>query len=375
VVPRSALLSAGTVALLGVAGGAAAWWWWTAPPSGSGTRLALAAHWAPADAEGVVVVAQAPRLARWLARHRAAGPLAAAVAPAALAGARPVEPMALPLVRTARGPLVAWWGTSSTGLAAQVTRADLAGLRQVAALRGLGWREERGEGDFVGVWAFTGTLGASPVLPATPPPAPGGGWSALVKLHGWWWHIRLTRGGLTARSGTPPPLPNCGGETRMVSGDLSSLLGRSADTAAVPGALLVAADGGWGVRLGEASSGTIVERVVRAVGEGRERPGDPSTLQWDTPWGTLVLAAESGGAVATRPELLARLPLATPGSQWGCLRGEEVAGALTGTAALLARLPGGPSHQQIASAAKALQQVKECSWRLEPSGGQLQLRW
>jgi len=322
-----------------------------------------------------VVVAQAPRLARWLARHRAVGVLAAAAIPAASSGARSLQPVALSLARTARGPVVGWWGASCTGLAAPVARADLAGLRQVAALQALGWREEAGEGDLVDVAVFQGSLGTTPAPLAAPPPTRAGAWSALLRVRGRWWHLRFTRGGLTAQSGTPPALPECGGETRVVSGDLSFLLGRGASPMSVPGALLVAPDGGWGVRLADLAANTRLERVGRALGGWRELPGDPSVLQWQSPWGMLFVSAEPGVAVATRLEILARLPLATSGSEWGCLRGEVVAGALTSTAAMLDRLPGLPSQEQVTLAASALRQVRQCSWRIEPTGGQLELRW
>ncbi len=335
----------------------------------------MAAQRAPADAEGIVVVAQAPRLARWLARHRAVGVLAAAAIPRASSGARSLQPIALSLARTARGPVVAWWGVSCTGLAAPVARSDLAGLRQVAALQAHGWREEGGEGNLVDVAVFQGALGTTPAALAAPLPPRAGAWSALLKVHGRWWYLRFTRGGLTAQSGTPPALPECGGETRVVSGDLSFLLARGASPMSVPGALLVATDGGWGVRFGDPSANTPFERVVRALGGRRELPGDPSVLEWHSPLGTLFYSVEPGVAVATRPEILARLPLATSGSEWGCLRGEVVAGALTSTAAMLNRLPGLPSQQQVTLAASALRQVRECSWRIEPTGGQLELRW
>ncbi len=373
--PRSPLFGIATLGLAAVGVGAAAWWWWTAPPSGLATDLAIAANWAPADAEGVVVVAQPPRFARWLSRHRAVGVLAAAVIPAAFSNAPPLAPIAPSLARTAHGPLVAWWGASSTGLAARVASTDVAGLRHVAALRALGWRQEGAARDLVRIAVFDGALGAEPTPPALPSPPPSGFWSALARVHGRWWYVQLTRGDLMAQSGTPPALPECGEETRIVSCRLASLVGRGALPAAAPLALIVAADGGWGIRIGAATARTPIETVVGALGERRPVPGDASLQRWTSPFGTLFLSAEPEFAVATRAQLLARLPTLSPASEWGCLRGKQIASALTGAAAILDRLPGMPSQRQVTLAADALRQVEACSWQIEPTGGRLALRW
>lgn len=348
------------------------WWWWTAPPLGSGVDLATAAGWAPAEAEGLIVVAQAPRLGRWLARHRAAALLALAVVPAAHATTQPLQPIAPSLARTARGPVLAWWGESSTGLAAQVARTDVEGLRQVAALRALGWSEQSIDGGHVRVSVFHGVPGAWPAqLPDSRPPSEG--WSsALARVHGQWWRLRLTRAGLAAQSGVPPALPECRDETLIVSSNLL-LLARGASLPAVGGVLLVTGDGGWGLRVG--GSRASLERVLRAVGGRRDAAGDASVQAWRSPFGPFFISGEPGIAIATRAEVLARLPDLDPASEWGCLKGAQIANALTGATTLLDRLPGMPSGDQMTAAAESLSQVQLCSWRIEPSGGHLDLRW
>ncbi|MEP0775129.1 MAG: hypothetical protein HRF46_12280 [Acidobacteriota bacterium] len=369
--PRLPLLAAAAV-LVGVA--AAGWWWWTAPPRGRGVDLAATAEAVPPDAEGVLVVAEAPRLARWLARHRAAAILALAVAADASSTLEPLRPVVTPLMRTARGPLAAWWGKSGSGLSASVSPADVVGMRHLAALQGLGWAEEPIEGDAVRVWIFRGAPPSRDVSSGYPRPPAEGSWSALAKVHGRWWGLRLARSSLEAESGAPPSLPECGGETIAVSSRLAQLLAGDTDPTVLASALMVTPDGNWAARLGGAP-GNPIERTLRVLAGRSPSAGDPPVTSWQGPFGSFFLSRGPAPAIATDSALLERLPVPDPGAEWGCVGGKEAARALTGALPLLDRLPGLPSRARMAAVAESLHDIQRCAWSLEPTGGRLTLQW
>lgn len=369
--PRLPLLAAAAV-LVGVA--AASWWWWTAPPRGRGADLAAAAEAVPPDAEGVLVVAEAPRLARWLARHPAAAIVALAVAADASSALEPLRPVVPPLMRTARGPLAAWWGKSGSGLSAPLSPADVVGMRHLAALQGLGWAEEPMEGGAARVWIFRGAPPSRQESSQSAPPPLEGSWSALARVHGRWWRLRLARSCLEAESGVPPSLPECGGETIVVSTRLAQLLTGDSGPSVLASVLVVTPDGGWAGRLGGAP-GNPVERTLRALAGGRNTVGDSPVTSWESPFGRFYLSRGPAPAIATDPALLERLPAPAPGSEWACLRGREAARALTSALPLLDRLPGLPSRARVAAAAEYLQDIQTCAWSLEPASGRLTLQW
>lgn len=358
--------------LLGAA--AATWWVWSAPPRAWGTDLATAVGWTPPTADGVLVVAQAPRLTRWLARRPAAAFFALAVVPEAHAALRPLWLTVPPLVRTARGPLAAWWGKSGSGFSGTVSPTDVAGLRQLAALQGLGWAEERMEGDLVRVWIFSGAPPSRDVPSGYSQPPAEGSWSALTRVGDRWWRLRLVRAGLTAESGVPLSLPECRGETIVVSTRLARLLTGDTGPTVPASALLVTPDGGWAGRLGGAS-GNPIERMLRALAGRSPSPGDPPVTSWESPFGRFYLSRRPALTIATDPALMGRLPAPLAGSEWGCLRGKEVVRALAGALPLLDRLPGMPSHSQLDQASKHLRRVEWCAWKVEAGGGRFALQW
>lgn len=367
------LLLVAAALTVGVA--AASWWWWTAPPRGRGADLAAAAEAVPPDAGGVLVVAEAPRLARWLARHPAAAILALAVAADASSALEPLRPVVPPLMRTARGPLAAWWGKSGSGLFASVSPADVVGMRHLAALQGLGWAEEPMEGGAARVWIFRGAPPSRQESFQSAPPPLEGSWSALARVHSRWWRLRLVRSGLAAESGVPPGLPECGGETIVVSTRLARLLTGDSAPTVLASALVVTRDGGWAVRLGSGASGNPVERTLRALAGRSPSAGDPPVTSWQSPFGRFYLSRGPAPAIATDPALLERLPAPALGSEWACVRGKEVARALTGALPLLDRLPGLPSRARMAAVAEYLHDIQTCAWSLEPAGGRLTLQW
>ncbi len=366
------LLPVATALTVGVA--AASWWWWTAPPRGRGADLAAAAEAVPPEAEGVLVVAEPLRLARWLARRPAVAILALAVAPDASSAFEPLRSVLPPLMRTARGPLAAWWGKNNSGFSASVSPTDVVGVRHLAALKGLGWAEERMKGDAVRVWVFRGAPPPRQESSQHTPPPLEGSWSALTRLHGRWWRLRLARSSLEAESGVPPSLPECGGETIVVSTRLAQLLtGYSAPTV-LASSLLVTPDGSWAGRLGGAP-GNPVERTLQALVGQRNAVGDSPLASWESPFGRFYLSRGPAPAIATDPALLERLPAPALGSEWACLRGKEVAHALANALPLLDRLPGLPPRARLAAVAEHLQDIQTCGWSLEPAGGRLTLEW
>lgn len=355
---------------------AGGWWWWTAPPAASPNALAAVAAWAPADAEGVIAVAQAPRLARWLARHRAAAGLALLAAPTAGAAVTPLAPIAPSVARTAVGPVVAWWGISQAGLSARVRATDTAGLRQVAALGGLGWyQKDLGNGE-VQVWVLHGEPFLK-VLASPPPLLPGDGpWSALIQAHRRWWYVRVTRTALVAQYGAPPPVPHCESETIVVSARLPSLLAPGTWFADERVALLATAEGDWAVRVGDHEPSASARRLTRLLGVQREAArNDETEGVWKSPFGTLFLGEGPNLAIASQANLLLRLPTPTATTEWGCVAGGPAAAALERTASALPRVPGLPTREQLASLAGSLRQVRACAWRVEAEGGQLVVRW
>lgn len=366
---RRPLLAAAAIIALG---GAGLWGWWTALPRASSAELAATAAHAPADAAGVVVIAQPARFARWLARHRASLWLALLLPPGAHPAAEALRPLAASLLRAAQSPLLAWWGQNTAGLSVEVKPGEVAPLRHVAALTGVGWRAQPLASGRVRVWV---SFPAAVVIPALPPPTfPTGSSAALAYLDGHWWEVHLTRTGLTVRTGTPPELPHCDQDTVIVTPDLSTLL-PAASLPALPVAALISPAGEWGLRVGRDGMAEQLARWLRRLGGRPHAGGENAAVLWSTPLGRFYAAPGEPASLASCPELVAGLPDPKGGESWGCIHGSVLAHALSRAVPFLARLPGVAREDQLQSLAQALGEVRHCSWRYGPAGGHLAVKW
>src|SRR5271157_5248758 len=83
----------------------AAWRWWTAPPATDGTAMAAAAALAPDDADGILVLAEPTRAARWLLQHPQTLGLLPIAAPAAYRAIATLQPAVRAVAEEAQGPL------------------------------------------------------------------------------------------------------------------------------------------------------------------------------------------------------------------------------------------------------------------------------
>jgi hypothetical protein len=354
-----------------------AWRWWTAAPLAPADALAAAASRSPVVAEGVLVVADPVRTLRWAARHPQAVALLRLAAPHADLAAPRMRGAAAALAAGALGPLVLWWRGGDLAASAEVDGGSARALRQVAETQGVAIRSELTPTGTVHV-----ALASSPDLLESsggsgPSVAGVGQLSALARVGDRWWQVRAGRSTLEATSGSPPELPGASDPAVVTTADIGALAAAVAPVQWVPHgpACLVLEGGGWGVALPATTLSLDVRRLLSLGGDTTiETP--TGAHHWRGLLGDLWVLPGPGLAVASRPDLLGRLPRGPIAGESGAVRGTELARLVRRFAEAADRVPGNAGVVAgLRRAVPVLEALRRVRWRLLPQGGRILLEW
>jgi len=357
-----------TVAVLVAAlllGAAAGLLWWTATPGGRGAELAAALAVA-GEGDGRLAVAQPRRTARWLARHRHALILLTLAAPAARGALPRLEPLLLPLVAAARGPLVTWWRGPDLAMAAAIRPGAGEAITLLAARHGLACRFDGGVGRIATAPALLAGGSAAPTLPDDLPEL-----AALAEVRGCLWTVRAERSRLTAASSASVAVPERGDGSWVETRDAAALLGPLGVPVPLPAAtarLRFAVARGWGVAATGVELPGFLSTALPTSGSG--------AVRWDGLLGeVLVLATEDGLAVATSAELLAAVAGGAAGEE-GSVRAVDLAWLAGELATSLERLPlldrEARALRETATASEGLEDIR---WRAGDGGARILIEW
>ena len=348
------------------------WRWWSAPASEPAARLAAVAAGAPTSAEGVVVVAEPRRVARWVIGHPQALGLIAVAAPQTTATLSSLRPVLQALVGAAKGPLALWWRGPDVALAATVGGGARSGIERLAALRGLSFAAR---GDEVRVATAAALVENGPGL--TPPPPPARRIAVLASARGRWWIGTIRPGALLLESGDAPQPPPAAPTSSLRSADLAAVagpLGAPREPFHGAACLALSAQRGWALALPAAS----LPEALRAVMGGRTAtPGPASgTERWDGALGELIVLPHAGLTVASDATMLASVvPCAAPPEE-ASLRGTDLAWAAARLGAAMRHTwIFAPQGEQLADAAPLLASLGRACWRLTREGGVIELEW
>ncbi|OFV79377.1 MAG: hypothetical protein A2Y78_15110 [Acidobacteria bacterium RBG_13_68_16] len=367
------LATVGVLAVAAVLG----WRWWTAPPREDSNVLAAALASTPADADGAVTLAQPARAARWLASHPQAAILLKLAAPAADRSLTRFRGFLLALASEARGPLSLWWRGAELAAGAEAEPRAASALQRLAALEGLPFDVYPAVGDAVTVRVGSAIellgRGENDSVPGTER----GRLAALARCGERWWRIQAGRSTLELVAGDPPnaPEPMSGG--LVTTSDLAALVAAVEPAAWVPSvpACLIVDGGGWGVALPATALPRDVRRLLTLGGDvAAEAP--PGARHWRGLLGDLWVRPEPGLAVASRPDLLDRLPREAITGESGVVRGVDLAHLLRRVAEVADGVPGGARYSAgLRRAAPVLEALRLVRWRLLPQGGRIELEW
>jgi len=350
-----------------------AWLWWTAPPSDEAERLVAVAAAVPADADGVLVVARPVRAARWLGAHPQALALLKIAAPHADRRLPKMRALVAAMAGQADGPLAIWWRGPELGAAAQVGDASTRALERLAALEGVALRKRTG--GLVAVASDPALLDESAGAPV--PRLEPGTLSALARVGARWWLVRAGRSRLELRAGSPPALPDPTGPAAVSTPDLAALAAAADPPEWVPHApaVVLAEGGGWALALPDTALSREVQRVLRAGGDAPAEAPE-GARHWRGLLGDLWVLPGAGVAIASRPELLERLPRAGITEDSGLVRGPDLARACSTLAEAADGVPGGTAlARTLARVAPLLAALRTARWRLTPAGGSILLEW
>ncbi len=358
-----------------VAGGIA-WRWWTAPPLADAGALADAATVAPADADGVLVIAEPARAARWLARRPQALALVLLAAPGADDGMARLRGALAALAREAGGPLTVWWRGRDVAVGGRVSAGAAKDLARLAALTGLPARATpAGSGEVVVAIAtapaiLEGARGPRPSLAA-------GRFAAAARRAGRWWLASAGRDRLEVTSGAAPELPAADDGAEVVTADVAALVGPAASAFAgahVPARLLLDR-GAWALELPGTPASETLARLL-SVGGDDPAPAPAGARRWRGVLGEVWARTGGGLALASTPDMLARLSAPPPPGELGRLRGPEVAALCVRAAGALGPLPWMAERAAaLRRAAPLVAPLRLARWRLVPDGGRIVLEW
>jgi len=367
------LATVGVLAAAAVLG----WRWWTAPPREDADALAAALASTPAGGDGALTLAQPARAARWLASHPQAAILLKLAAPAADRSLPRIRGFILALASKARGPLSLWWRGTELAAGAEVEPRAALALQRLAALEGLPFQVYPATGGAVTVRVGSAIelLGRGEDGPA--PAIERGRLGALARCGERWWRIRASRSTLELVAGDPPDAPKPTSGALVTTSDLAALVAAVEPVAWVPSApaCLVVDRGGWGVALPATVLPRDVRRLLAVAGDvAAETP--PGARHWRGLLGDLWVRPEPALAVATRPDLLDRLPQEAITGESGVVRGSDLARLLTRVADVADGVPGGARYSSgLRRAALVLEALRLVRWRLLPQGGRIELEW
>jgi hypothetical protein len=353
-----------------------AWRWWKAPPREDARVLAAAVAITPAGADGAVALAQPARGARWLASHPQSAILLKLAAPAANRALPRVRASLLALASEARGPLSLWWRGADLAVGTTVRPGAAQALQRLAALEGLPFHVYPAAGGMVTV-----KVGSAIELLGRGENGPGpgiepGALTALARCGGRCWRIRAGRSTLELVAGDPPKTPEPASGGMVITSDLAALVAAVEPVAWVPSApaCLLFDAGGWGAALPATAVSRDARRLLTLGGDtAAETP--PGARHWRGLLGDLWVLPGPGLAVASRPELLGKLPGAIAGES-GAVRGADLARLLRRLAEAADILPGSARYGAgLRRAAPVLEALRLVRWRLLPQGGRIVLEW
>ncbi|MFI5167924.1 MAG: hypothetical protein ACHQQS_15040 [Thermoanaerobaculales bacterium] len=352
----------------------AAWRWWTAPPTAAGAAMATAATIAPDDAEGILVLAQPHRTARWLVQHPQALGLLPIAAPSAYRGLMTLQPALRAVAEEAHGPLVVWWRGDAVAVAALSPERALAVLQRLAELRGLSFASD----------SSVARLATTPALldrgrRASPPQPTASRLAVLARVNGHWWEGEATRATLLLRRGVAPEPPPAEPASRVEAADASTLgaaLSLSTERVHGPVCLTFSAERGWGVAL----AGAGWPSALRTALGGRwpqPVPGAvPGAERWQGLFGTLFVLPRGGVTVASDLPQLAAVAACDANHEEGCLHGADLAWAATRIAAFADEIRLlGPQVGRWRESAPLLAALTQVRWRLADAGAVILLEW
>jgi len=350
------------------------WRWWTAPPSASTTSMVAAATLAPDNADGLLVIADPARTARWLVRHPQALGLLPVAAPAAYGTIASLQPVLRALTDAAQGPLVIWWKGHEVGFGEATDTRAATGLHRVAELRGLAFDA----GDTTVRIATDATLLDGGRCAAPTPPGVSH-LAALARVRSGWWEGEASGATLAFRHGTPPDPPAPAPASRLEAADASALgaaLTLPVEPFHGPACLAFAAGRGWALALPTASW----PAPLRAALGGRwpqPAPGAvPGAERWSGLAGELFVLPRRGVIAASDAVMLAAVANCDGRRDEGSLAGADLAWAATSIASAGDRVaPLGPRLDRLRQAAPQLAKLAGVRWRLGADGGVVLLEW
>jgi hypothetical protein len=373
---RRLTLLLATVAVL-AASAVLGWWWWTAPPREDADALAAELASTPAGADGALTLAQPERAARWLATHPQGAVLLKLAAPAADRSLPRLRRFLLALASEARGPLSLWWRGAELAAGAQAEPRAASALQRLAALEGLPFNVYPAAGGAVTVRAGSAIelLGRGEEGPT--PTIERGTLAALARCGERWWRIRAARSTLELVAGDPPKAPEPTSVGLVTTSDLAALVAAVEPVTWVPSApaCLVVDRDGWGVALPTTVLPREVRRLLTLGGDvAAETP--TGARHWRGLLGDLWARPEPALAVATRPDLLDRLPREAISGESGMVRGSDLARLLRRVADAADGVPGSARYcAGLRRAAPVLEALRLVRWRLLPQGGRIELEW
>ena len=182
-------------------------------------------------------------------------------------------------------------------------------LQRLAALEGLPFHAYPAAGGSVAVEAASATalLGQGENRPS--PGVEPGTLTALARCGGRYWRIRAGRSTLELVAGDPPKTPEPASGGMVITSDLAALVAAVEPVAWVPSApaCLLFDAGGWGVALPATAVSRDARRLLTLGGDAAaETP--PGARHWRGLLGDLWVLPGAGLAVASRPDLLGKLP-------------------------------------------------------------------
>lgn len=342
-------------------------WWWMLPPAAPGMVLAAAAARAPADIDGMVVLAAPTRFARWLIRRRQATALLLVADPDAAQALGRLEPVALASARTASGPLVMWWRGDATAIQIDAAPGGRRALAELAAVKGL---VVGTAGDAITIATEAGALGP-PGRRA--PPAKPGRYAGLALAGGRWWWVEVARERLRAVSGEAAIAPELEGASVAVTAAPARLLGLAGRGIGRRVAIIVAPSSGWAFWLRGVEPSPLLRRLF---GERREGGGASEAHRLSGSFGEVWVVLDDGVALASSRELVTRVRSLGGEGEHGAVRGADLARALASLAGLVEDVPGmSRQGRELQRAGEQLRGLDAARWRVDPRGGTIIMEW
>jgi hypothetical protein len=281
------------------------------------------------------------------------------------------------LASEARGPFCVWWRGAELAVGAEVGPDPAKALQQLAALEGLAFRARPAAGGALTV-AASSTSALLEQGENGPHPRLGPGTlTALARCGGRWWRVRAGRSTLELAAGDPLELPPPTAVDLIATSDLAGLVAAVAPLDWLPSvpALILFDSTGWGVTLPATALSRDLRRLLTLGGDTAiERP--PGARHWRGLLGDLWVLPGPGVAVASRLDLLGKLPREGIVGETGAVHGADLARLLMRVADAADGLPGSTSYvAAMRRGAPLIEELRIARWSVLPQGGRVELQW